>query len=177
MRIIRAAEFREMPWANGRGTTREIARADEGGALLWRLSLAEVTADGPFSVFEGLGRVLTVVEGAGLALHGPTFTLAVRPFDPVAFPGDVPVTARLTAGPVRDLNLFFDPVRFLARGGIVHGPGRFEGADAAAFLWLAPGSAPAGALAPGDAAVLGPDEAFALPDGARAVALGLDLPL
>lgn len=178
MRIIAGPDFRELPWDNGRGTTREIDRRDERGTMVWRFSLADVAEDGPFSLFERSARVLTVVGGRGLLLDGPTFTLEARPLDPVAFPGDVPVSARRVGGaPVRALNLIFDPARFTARGGLVEGPGRFEGADGAAFLWLLPESGPAGGLRPGDAAVLGSGEAFALPAGARAVALGLDLPL
>ncbi|MEY9948084.1 HutD family protein [Kitasatospora sp. GAS1066B] len=91
------------PWRNGGGRTREVA-ADPGGA--WRVSLAEVAADGPFSVFPGLARILTVVDGPGLELtvgdHAPVTVPPLRPF---AFPGDLPTSARLLGGPVTALNL------------------------------------------------------------------------
>ena len=39
LRLLTAAEFRRLPWANGRGTTLELVRQDDAaGALLWRLS-------------------------------------------------------------------------------------------------------------------------------------------
>jgi environmental stress-induced protein Ves len=177
MRQIAAADFKEMPWANGGGTTHEIARSEVAGTLRWRFSLAEVRKKSRFSTFKGLGRVLTVIEGRGLTLTSPDFTIKALPFVPVAFPGEAEVEARLIKGRVRDLNLFFDPVRFVARGAVLTGPGRYEGAEEATFLWLAPDSADVGALCPGDAAVLGADEPFTLPEGARVVALGLDLPV
>jgi environmental stress-induced protein Ves len=72
----------------------------------WRISLADVAADGPFSAFPGVDRVLTVIDGAGLVLdvEGQATTLdAAAP--PLAFAGEAKVAARLTAGPIRDLNL------------------------------------------------------------------------
>lgn len=59
------------PWANGGGITREIAALRGAGGILWRISLADVDAEGPFSVFAGLRRILTVIEGAGMVLEDP----------------------------------------------------------------------------------------------------------
>ena len=67
--IVRAADVRPEPWANGGGTTRELARADDGS---WRISLADIGSDGPFSVLAGRHRVLTVVEGPDGALYALT---------------------------------------------------------------------------------------------------------
>ena len=58
-------------WKNGGGVTREIVASPEGApldAFDWRVSLADVSADGPFSSFPGVDRTLTVVEGAGMDL-------------------------------------------------------------------------------------------------------------
>ena len=63
--------FTTAPWKNGGGVTHEIAKSEEDGAWLWRLSIAEVATDGPFSAFLGLSRILTVIEGEGLQLHLP----------------------------------------------------------------------------------------------------------
>ena len=60
-----------MPWKNGGGTTAEIAAFPDGAgfnAFDWRISLAEVASDGPFSAFPGIDRTLMLVEGARLAL-------------------------------------------------------------------------------------------------------------
>ncbi|MBS0563045.1 MAG: HutD family protein [Proteobacteria bacterium] len=114
MRIIRPEEFRTQPWKNGGGITHEIAREDRGGALLWRLSIAEVASDGPFSAFPGLSRILTVIEGAGLHLHTPEGRLDALPLAPLAFSGDLAVDSRMIGGPIRDFNVIYDGSRLRA---------------------------------------------------------------
>ena len=48
---IPATSYRAMPWKNGQGITHEIAREPAAGdSFLWRLSIAEVAADGDFSL-------------------------------------------------------------------------------------------------------------------------------
>ncbi len=112
MRLIRPEDFLTQQWKNGGGVTHEIARQDREGRMLWRLSIAEVASDGPFSAFPGLSRILTVIEGAGLALQTPDVTLMALPMQPLAFSGDLPIDSRLIDGPVRDFNLIFDGARF-----------------------------------------------------------------
>jgi environmental stress-induced protein Ves len=109
MRAIRIADLPAEPWRNGGGVTRELARSDDAGGLVWRLSVADVESDGPFSHFAGLFRVLTVIEGAGLALNYPGGLIAAGKGTPVHFRGDIPIDCRLVDGPVRDFNLIFDP--------------------------------------------------------------------
>lgn len=79
-----------------------------GDALLWRISIAEVAGDGPFSLFPGLSRILTVIDGAGIDLHTPANVLPARPSQPVHFSGDLPIHATLVDGAIRDLNLIYD---------------------------------------------------------------------
>lgn len=162
--------FATMPWPNGRGITEEIAREGSQGGTLWRLSLARIAGDGPFSAFPGRARLLTVVEGAGIALAASGLALTARPWAPVAFPGVPAPECRLAAGPVRALNLIFDPVRLAARAMVEEGPGEIAGS---ALVWLSPVGAAAPPLAPGDAARIAPGETFALPVGARAVVFAL----
>lgn len=94
VRILRAADLTPTPWKNGGGLTREIATGPEGagaGAFDWRVSLADVTADGPFSAFPGVDRILTVVEGAGMDLVvGGEHHIVDEPLWPHGFPGDLP---------------------------------------------------------------------------------------
>ncbi|KRA59777.1 hypothetical protein ASD79_09510 [Caulobacter sp. Root655] len=109
MRVLRAADRIATPWKNGGGVTREVAAFPPGAGMddfEWRISLADVAADGPFSAFPGVDRVLTVIEGAGLVLDvdGLAVTLDVAA-PPLAFAGEARVEARLTGGPIRDLNL------------------------------------------------------------------------
>ena len=58
-----------------------------------RLSRASVVEDGPFSLFPGIERNLTVLTGAGFRLVGPTIDLRCDPLKPVAFPGDIDIRA------------------------------------------------------------------------------------
>ncbi|HRK25095.1 MAG TPA: HutD family protein [Beijerinckiaceae bacterium] len=110
MRVIRRAEQSEMPWKNGGGTTREIAASPAGAALDafdWRISVARVASDGPFSRFAGIDRSLTVIEGNGMVLDfgdGRSACLTVAD-PPLAFAGDVPCSARLIDGAIGDLNV------------------------------------------------------------------------
>jgi environmental stress-induced protein Ves len=101
-------QYRSMPWRNGSGITREIARAAGVGAeFSWRLSLASIAASGPFSSYVGYRRSVTLIAGNG-------FRLAVGAQEPVTldtvgatalFPGDVPTGCVLIDGACSDLSL------------------------------------------------------------------------
>ncbi|KRF00060.1 hypothetical protein ASG88_11705 [Nocardioides sp. Soil777] len=104
--IVRSADVAPQPWANGGGTTRGLLRADDDA---WRVSLAGIDADGPFSPFPGKHRLLTVVEGPGLALVVDGVEQVVEPRRPFAFDGDAQVVASVPEGPVRVLNVIADP--------------------------------------------------------------------
>jgi len=107
--IIRAADLKAVPWKNGGGATREIAASPPGAAFDafdWRVSVADVSEAGAFSVFEGIDRVLTLIEGAEMVLidaDGPRHVLAR--WDSLAFEGETSITAELPHGPTRDFNL------------------------------------------------------------------------
>ncbi len=110
MRIIRGADCRTMPWKNGGGETTEIAVSPAGApldAFDWRVSMARVASNGPFSVFSGIDRNLTVLEGAGIVLepHGSASIRLTPNSLPYAFPGDLSLDARLVDGPILDLNV------------------------------------------------------------------------
>ena len=93
------ADYSRQPWKNGRGITIELLHLrDPAGATLLRLSRASVVEDGPFSVFPGIERNLTVLSGPGFRLTGPGLNLRCDPLVPVAFPGDVEVMASETHG-------------------------------------------------------------------------------
>jgi hypothetical protein len=105
IRHLTAADFRQMPWANGKGVTIELARADGPTGLLWRLSRASVIENGPFSIFPEIERNLTILTGPGFDLTGEGIAINARPFAPVAFPGDVSVTATGVTAPSDDFNV------------------------------------------------------------------------
>lgn len=105
-RVVRIEEVAPQSWPNGGGTTRELLVADDGS---WRISLAEVDADGPFSSFAGRHRLLTVVDGPVLALTVDGESHVVEPHRPFAFSGDAAVEASVPEGPVQVLNVIADP--------------------------------------------------------------------
>ena len=109
LELLRAADRAAVPWKNGGGVTREVAIWPPGAGFddfAWRVSMAEVRADGPFSHFPGVDRILTVLEGSlSLTVHGAgVFDLSARSA-PLAFDGATLASAKLTAGPVLDLNV------------------------------------------------------------------------
>lgn len=105
MRLQREREHRVMAWANGRGSTMEIATHPSPDAWVWRLSLADVPEDGPFSSLPGVDRCLAVASGVGMRLFVDGVETVVRTRESVAFAGDATTLAVLLDGPVRDLNL------------------------------------------------------------------------
>lgn len=106
MRHLTPADYTSQPWKNGKGLTTELWRLERDGQLLVRLSRASVVEDGPFSLFPGIERNLTVLTGPGFRLTGPGLNLRCVPLVPVAFPGDVEVMASETGGqPSDDFNV------------------------------------------------------------------------
>jgi environmental stress-induced protein Ves len=114
MKIIQPTDFTTMPWKNGGGLTHEIIKRERQGKLLWRLSMAEVTSDGPFSVFPGLSRILTVIAGERLSLVGPHEMLQALPLQPVSFSGDLAIASQRRGGDVTDFNVIFDAAQVSA---------------------------------------------------------------
>lgn len=106
MKIQRRAEHTPMPWANGRGTSYEIAsNRNSDDFWTWRLAMAPVNEDGPFSRIECVNRSLTVVEGAGMNLSIDRKTVHCEPLQVVQFRGEAVTEAALIDGPILDINL------------------------------------------------------------------------
>jgi environmental stress-induced protein Ves len=106
LRILRSETYRQVPWRNGKGQTAEIMAFPEDAADFdWRISMAPVVADGAFSLFPGIDRVLTVIAGRGLLLTLGDAAPVTLTGAPLAFPGDIACQATLTAGPITDLNV------------------------------------------------------------------------
>lgn len=149
MRHLTRADYRRMPWANGKGQTLEMIRVDGPDGLLWRLSMASVVEDGPFSRFPGIERNLTVISGPGFDLVGAV-SLRADPLVPVAFPGDVAISAARVTAPCEDVNLMtarrlpLPAVRIAAQGELLSPRGLLG------ILALGPLEANGRALAPHD---------------------------
>ena len=118
MRVIVQHAWGAQPWKNGAGTTHEIWRTPDGEPDYdVRVSVAEVTESGTFSLFPGYRRWSFLVGTAPIELlHGSPFHLVAQG-DHIELPGEASITATLRAGPTHLLNI-------LARVPIVvgHGP-------------------------------------------------------
>jgi environmental stress-induced protein Ves len=143
MRLLRASERLAMPWKNGGGSTTEIAIGPADASLEsfdWRISMAEVATDGPFSTFDGIDRTLAVIQGSGMELKIGEQAAVVLGCEsaPLSFPGDTPTTARLLAGEITDLNVMTRRGRFGHRMLRVTQPTdcSFDGDDTAIVLSL-----------------------------------------
>lgn len=130
-------------WKNGAGLTREVAVAPCGagsGDFDWRISVAEIAADGPFSVFAGVDRCIVLLQGRGMSLHRSDGSLLQRldqPLQPFAFSGDDPLSARLIDGPSVDFNLMLRRGRFTGEVTTGDDGQSFEAADATLVLCCA----------------------------------------
>lgn len=108
-----------MPWKNGGGVTVEIAISPENASVDnfdWRISTATVANDGPFSVFPGIDRTLSVLEGNGIVLDvDGADTVLTTTTEPFSFAADAKSGARLIEGPITDLNVMTRRGRFTHR--------------------------------------------------------------
>ena len=107
LRILRNGDYPSRPWKNGGGTTRDILVSPPGASLDefdWRLSLAQVDRDGPFSRFDNVDRTLVLLSGA-MTLHEPDRRIELVRGEPVEFPGERAIEATLNAGSTLDFNV------------------------------------------------------------------------
>lgn len=109
MEILRRSDYQRMPWKNGQGLTEEVRSFPPGSKMEsfdWRLSIAHVGVDGPFSQFPGIDRSIALLDGAGLVLDLPDGEIILRPRgEPFAFPGEWEVSSRNLRGGTMDLNI------------------------------------------------------------------------
>ena len=112
------------PWKNGAGATREIIAVPSTDApFLWRASIATLQADGPFSPFPGVDRVITLLEGAGVQLLTDDGSVDHRlgtPLAPFAFAGEASVTSTLLGGDCHDFNVMTRRNRCRERPGSIN---------------------------------------------------------
>lgn len=102
-----AADRVAVPWKNGGGVTREVCVFPAGAGMddfLWRISMAEVAEAGPFSVFEGIDRHLTLLRGR-LQLTFDDREVVLGPGDSLVFDGAARCHGTPLDGPVSDLNV------------------------------------------------------------------------
>ncbi|HVK62608.1 MAG TPA: HutD family protein [Bdellovibrionales bacterium] len=108
MQLNRAIDMKQMPWKNGGGITAEVAISPAGTSLAemdfdWRVSIATVVSDGPFSLFPGYDRLLVVWSGAGFDVGG----IRRSSMQAFHFRGEDTMDVRLFAGAVKDFGIIF----------------------------------------------------------------------
>jgi environmental stress-induced protein Ves len=144
--LIPYASLKATPWKNGGGSTTEIAIAPPGAGFDefdWRISLATIAIDGPFSVFPGIDRTLALVDGPGVVLDidgKDRFLLCDE--DPVfEFRGEREITATVGAAPTTDFNVMTRRARCHHRLGrrTLEGKSEFAPRGDITILFLAEG--------------------------------------
>jgi uncharacterized protein len=140
MNILRADNHKRMPWKNGRGETVEIAVFPQGATVDtfdWRVSMATVAEDGAFSIFPGIDRTLSILEGHGmeLTIEGREEVLLTQASAPYPFPADATTTARLTDGTITDLNVMTRRGRFAHVVETISAPATIEPTDALTLVF------------------------------------------
>ena len=107
--LIQYASLMPAPWKNGGGSTTEIAVAPPGAGFDdfdWRVSLATITQDGPFSAFPGIDRTLALVDGDGVLLDFGDERVVLSPSEPlIEFAGEDAVHATVTGANTTDFNV------------------------------------------------------------------------
>ncbi|ABE54368.1 protein of unknown function DUF886 [Shewanella denitrificans OS217] len=120
MQIIPPNDFKRLPWKNGKGETIELA-INEGGTMAdfdWRISMAKVTEDGPFSDFSGYQRQLLLLEGVGITLKHQNhdgrhqYQTLATPLAVANFDGGLMTSGVLINGPISDFNLIVKAAKY-----------------------------------------------------------------
>lgn len=108
--LIAFAALIASPWKNGGGSTMEMAIGPAGATIEqfdWRVSLATISHNGPFSSFDGVDRTLALLDGPGMTLDidGARHLLLDIDDGVIAFDGEAVVRATLHGAPTLDLNI------------------------------------------------------------------------
>jgi environmental stress-induced protein Ves len=101
---ISPSRWRVEPWKNGGGSTSVVLRMPDSDPYNLRISVAEVTASGPFSVFPGYRRYTTLLEGGPISLEVAGVVRPLARGSLLELDGEVAVVAHVEA-PARLLNV------------------------------------------------------------------------
>ena len=93
------------PWKNGGGITQELIKWGED-PFDFRISVAQVSQDGPFSLYTEHDRALVLLRGS-LQLFKAEESRVLEAFSPYFFSGDEVITSKLLKGEVRDFNVIY----------------------------------------------------------------------
>lgn len=121
--LLRTRDYRRSRWKNDGGWTTEIASdpppAPGAGISVdfrWRVSIAEIERDGPFSTFPGIERDLLLLSGKGIELdiNGIATQRLDQRFQHIHFAGEDAVDCHLLGGPTEDFNVMVRREQLLA---------------------------------------------------------------
>lgn len=108
---LESKDYTKMLWKNGQGSTLEI---DKGQG--WRVSIATVNQDGAFSKFEGMQRIISMIDGDAIQLiSSQQKDVVIRTFESHAFSGDEDIYCKVHGRGGQDLNLIYDPTQVNTR--------------------------------------------------------------
>jgi len=103
---IRLQDVPASPWKNGGGTTQSLICWPSPSQWVFRMSVARIDSDGPFSEFMGVERWFAVLRGNGVTLQFPDRRVVLGHKDPaLQFSGETACQCSLTRGPTLDFNL------------------------------------------------------------------------
>lgn len=133
MRPLPFNQYRPVAWRNGGGTARDIAVHPAGTGMAetfgWRVALAEIAQDGPFSRYEPeIERVITLLDGGGFDLdfdvdfEGAEPLAVTEKHEPARFRGHWPAMCRLRQSRSIVFNILYDFSRFSAQPHIIRPP-------------------------------------------------------
>ncbi|MGH8254055.1 MAG: HutD/Ves family protein [Steroidobacteraceae bacterium] len=106
--IARVADAVPSPWKNGGGTTRELLAWPTAAEWIVRVSVADINASGPFSLYAGVDRWFAVLSGGDVALatQGSAPQRLGASADGLhAFGGDVPTQCTALGAATQDFNI------------------------------------------------------------------------
>lgn len=125
IQIIRYEECESSLWKNGGGSTKQLLIWPKGAGLSnfdFRISIATISSDGPFSLFHGIDRQLCILEGEGVKLKikgndlGQSEEIVLRPNDPpFCFSGETKIESMLLDKKVLDFNVMTRRGNYTAR--------------------------------------------------------------
>lgn len=114
IQIIRYEECESSLWKNGGGSTKQLLISPKDADLTnfdYRISIATISSDGPFSIFPGIDRQLCILEGEGVKLlmsenGAKPSELLLRPNQATfCFSGETQIESQLLDKQIIDFNV------------------------------------------------------------------------
>ncbi|HTV85691.1 MAG TPA: HutD family protein [Dyella sp.] len=119
LRLVDAASLCTQPWANGAGTTTVIASEPDHAQWQWRLSIAEIAQEAPFSSFPDTRRLFVPLDAPIQLRFDDSHTTNLLRLAVARFDGANAPYALLPEGPTRAFNLM---LRGVAQGELIARP-------------------------------------------------------